>query len=730
MIISGILYSQETGSLRGIITDASTGEIVIYANVFIEGTTIGAPTNTRGYYFVPSIPAGNQKVIISYLGYKKKTVDVVIQANKITELSIALEPNNVELETVNIVSEKSIRDTETDLGLQKITAREIEMQPHGAEADIFRVIKSAPGVSATGDVTSKFFVRGGNSDQNVILMNGAPIYNPFHAMGIFSVVDPEVISQMDFYKGGFGPQYGGRLSSVLDVVTKDGNKNKLGGTATFGMLSGKAMLEGPLGEGSYIMSGRKSYHSSILKNYLNDKEAPFNFYDLSFKVNQTFPEYDKNSKFVMHGFYSFDEVKNDDPLKEDHNISNLILGASWQKIWSTPLFSVFSLYYSGFSAELDPKYSSSKRRENYLADVSANFDFTYVYGNKDEFEFGLQTKHLSTQLEIENVYNNKAKYDETGMEAALYGNYKFYRWDNIGFEAGMRIFLNGVSDVGPIMLEPRFSFTYRPYPTLAIKAAIARHSQEISTLADESELISIFEPWIITPENIAPPEATHYILGIKSYFNDKLSLELEAYYKDLENLIEPNYKKYSEKYADYTRVHGFSYGAEALLKWNTPFMYFKSGYSWSKSEKRRDGVSYRPRFDIRHSLNVLLGFALGKGWNINTSWTVKTGMPFSPLTGFYERINISDPWAYSYISTMPSTTVTIRTFKNNKELPIYHRMDLGVSKDIKIGMFEFNIDASIINVYDRKNIFYYDLETQETVYMLPFLPSISVKAKL
>ncbi|MBI9071255.1 MAG: TonB-dependent receptor [Melioribacteraceae bacterium] len=724
-----LINAQETGSLRGIITDSGTGETVIYANVFIKGTTIGAPTNTRGYYFVPSVPVGKQLVVISYLGYKKKTVEVVIQSNKITELSAALEPDNVKLDVVNIVSEKSIRDTETDLGLQKISAREIEMQPHGAEADIFRVIKSAPGVSATGDVTAKFFVRGGNSDQNMVVMNGVPIYNPFHAMGIFSVIDPEVISQMNFYKGGFGPEYGGRLSSVLDVVTKDGNKNRIGGTATFGMLSGKAMLEGPLGDGSYIFSGRKSYHSGILKKYLNDKEAPFNFYDLSFKINQTFPELDKNSKFTIHGFYSFDEVKNENPLEEDHNISNLVLGSNWQKIWSTPLFSVFSLYYSGFDAELDPKLGSSKGRKNHLYDISANFDFTYVYGNKDEFDFGLQTKHLSTELEIENVYNNKATYNETGTELALYGNYKFYRWEKIGFEAGMRIFLNGISNVGPIMLEPRFSFTYRPWPFIALKAAIARHSQEISTLADENELISIFEPWIITPENIAPPEATHFIIGIKSYFSDKLSLELEAYYKDLANLLEPNYEKYSEKYSDYTRVNGYSYGGEALLKWNTPFMFFKTGYSLSWSEKKRDGLTYRPRFDIRHSLNILLGFALGNGWKFNTSWSLKSGMPYTPLSGYYERLNISNPWSYNYI-TPPSSTVTLRSFKNSKELPFYHRLDVGVSKKLKLGFLDLTIDANIINVYDRKNVFYYDLETKETVYMLPFLPSLSVKAKL
>jgi hypothetical protein len=310
------------------------------------------------------------------------------------------------------------------------------MMPTGVEADIFKVLQSSPGVSSTGDVTSRYFVRGGNSNQNLVLLNGVTVYYPFHALGIYSTIDPEMISGMEFYKGGFGPEFGGRLSSVLNVLTRDGNKNSFHASATAGLLSGKASLEGPIPGGSFLVTGRKSYYAKTLKKYLNDREAPFDFYDMSYKVNYANPALLYNGKFTAHGFSSQDMVKNDDPFKEDYSIKNNLFGLNWYQIWASPLFSEITLSTSNFAAEVLPNLSQAKRRNNFVHDITSLWNFTYIYDSRDELNFGAEHKFVSTGLNLENLYGKNISFDQSGYSLAGYVNYKFYRYEKIGFNLG------------------------------------------------------------------------------------------------------------------------------------------------------------------------------------------------------------------------------------------------------------------------------------------------------
>ena len=209
--------------------------------------------------------------------------------------------------------------------------------------DIFKVIQTSAGVSSTSDVTAKYYVRGGSGDQNEVLLNGVTIYNPFHALGIFSVIDPEMISGLEFYKGGFEPKFGNRISSILDIATKDGNRNKFGGTAQLSMVSGKLAIEGPIPHGSFMATARKSYHTDVMNYYFEDNEAPFDFYDFSLKINYANPDFDKGSNFVVHGFHSSDLVDNNDPLKENYSIKKV--GKNRNKLF----LDIQSEYYSTYN---------------------------------------------------------------------------------------------------------------------------------------------------------------------------------------------------------------------------------------------------------------------------------------------------------------------------------------------------------------------------------------------
>ena len=560
LILNAVINAAGTGSLRGFVSDSTNGEAVIYANVIIKGTLNGSPTNTKGYYYIPSIPAGKHTVIISHINFQAKEITVTIKENQITELNVSLSPKNIELQEVSIIGRNTLKPTETNLGLEKISIKEIEMMPIGAEPDVFRALQTTAGVTTTGDVSAQYYVRGGAGDQNLVLLNGATIYNPFHALGIFSVIDPEMISAVEFYKGGFPTKYGGRLSSILNIITKDGNKNSYHATASASLLSGKLSAEGPIPHGSFIVTGRKSYYAEILKKYLSNESAPFDFYDLSFKANYENPDFLDNGKFVLFGFASKDAVNNNDPLLEDYNVRNNVLGMNWNQVWASPLFSTINFSYSGFRAEVNPNLSQSKYRMNKLDDFTADFNFTYIYENKDELEFGLQNKILAVKLRQQNLFGTTTDFNQNGWDMTGYINYKFYRWDKVGFEVGMRTKFVALSELRPFFFEPRLSIHYLPLPFFSIKASIGRYSQEIISLANENEVISIFQPWVIVPRGVAAPEATDLSLGFDAYLNDQLEISLTGYYKYITDLTDVN----EQAYPGYTYDSSVSYDYSAI----------------------------------------------------------------------------------------------------------------------------------------------------------------------
>ncbi|MGE5403040.1 MAG: TonB-dependent receptor [Ignavibacteriales bacterium] len=722
-------FAIEKGKLRGFVTDSTSGEVIGYASVFLKGTTLGTTTNNRGYYFIPSIPAGSYTVVVSYIGFQTREQQVAITGNGIFQLDIKLVPTSIRMREVSVIGEKSVRVNETDLGLDKISTGDITSLPGGFEADIFKVLQTAPGVSATGDVTARYYVRGGTSNQNLVILNDVIIYNPFHALGIYSVIDPDMISMAEFYKGGFGPEFGERLSSVLNVVTKDGNRNNFRTTATAGLLSGKASFEGPIPWGSFLFTGRKSYYTKVLNKYLNGQDAPFDFYDLSYKVNFADPSLLKNGKFVLHGFFTGDRINNNDPDRADYNLTNNIIGLNWYQIWASPLYSFISFSSSTFQAEVLPNLSKTKSRDNKVRDLSTNWNFTYIYDSKDELAFGLINKYLSTKLNMENTYLMRTEFSKQGHEMSGYCNYKFYRYETIGLNLGMRVNFISIAKLRPFLLEPRLSITYRPNPLLSLKASVSRHSQEITTLSDETELISIFEPWTIIPDNVAAAEATQLSAGLETYLNENFSLEMETYYKSLTNLTEINRKKFMPTDPDYINVEGESYGLESLLKYQSASLFMKASYTLSWSYKIGDKGRYFPRYDVRHSANILANLNLGAEWYFNVTWTFNSGMPFYPISGFYNTMQIQNPWLTGY-ELQAYKAITMWERDNIKRLPYYHRLDLGITKNFSIGPFNFETSVSALNVYDRKNIFYLDRDTGRKVYMLPFLPSFSIKAEL
>ena len=720
--------SHAFGTLRGIVRDSVTAEVLPYANIYIKEINAGASTDSRGFFIIPSIPANRKyTIIVTYVGYSPETVTASILENKITQVNIYLSKSAIELGNV-IVSGKS--RNEVDVTAQKIPIRDIENMTYGVETDVMRSIQLQPGVQSAGDVSAKYYVRGGASNENLVLLNETPIYNPFHALGIFSVIDPDMINSVEFYKGGFGARYGGRLSSVMDIITKDGNRNNFGATAAVSQLTVKSALEGPIPDGSFIITGRKSYSNEILKKFTNNKSIPIDFYDASFKVNYSNPEFLPISKFTFFGFTSNDKIDYKDKLHANFNWSNSNLGFNWfTATQNSPLFAELTLYYSKFSGGEIPITSNDRYIKNEVEDLTFKTDFNYVLNDRNEYYGGVTINFIKTGLLLRNT---TGKLKNVGSEGTLFGGYGGFKLLSVNrFKAdfGSRLNVLKLAEAPSLFFEPRLNLTYGLLPTLNLKAAWGIYQQELVTISDEDEVLALFEPWIITPEYLKTSNAIHYIGGFDYFLTERLKINVEAYYKIMHDLAVLNDNVIYPTDPQLINASGESHGAEVTMNYKNSWINAQLSYSYSWTTKKVRDIVYHPRYDSRNNVKIFINCELGDNWRAGISWNYNSGMPYTQLLGYYNKYNPSD-------ILIPSSLLTsyayfpILAARNAAHLPDYHRLDINLSKKFRLWIMNVNVDLSVINVYDRKNFFYFDTQTGERVNMLPFLPSIDIKVEL
>ena len=723
------VYAQPKGTIRGLVTDSTSGEALAFANVMIEGLNTGASTDVRGYFIIRSVPANKEySLLISYVGYSSKRVKALVRPRQVTELEIQLLPNSFELQTVEKIGERVTKENATDLSLEKIAVKEIEMLPKGVETDVMRSIQFLPGVQFTGDVSARYYVRGGAANQNLVLLNGATIFNPFHALGLFSVVDPEMINNIEFYKGGFSAEYSGRISSVLNLNTKEGNKYNYHAKAGGTFLSAKASVEGPTPHGSFMLTGRKSISNKILGKFLNDKNVPIDFYDASFKINYANDDLMENAKFTLHGFASGDFINNNNPKVEDFRWKNSIIGIKYFQMGDAPLFYEVSMAISHFDGELIQNQSAKRPRKNVVDEMTLLSDFTYVMGSKDEVSVGWHIKEFRSTLLLFNYRGFQSDIGSHGSNISVYGKYKLLRYRNFGMDAGTRVNLTRYSPGGggTYFLEPRLNLTFRFTPKWAVKASWGIFQQDLTTLSDENEVITLFDPWLITPRYLDPARSFHYIAGIDFDYSNEFSMKLESYYKLTKNFPFLNERRIFPTDPELIAGTGEAYGLELSGLLNNSMMSVRTGYTLSWAFKEAAGRRYAPRYDSRHNFNITADINLGKGWRISGIWTYSSGLPFTQFHGYYNKLSVTDIY-----SLFPQFKPVLSLDERNlARMPDYHRMDLSLSKKLQIGYFKFTLDLSVLNVYNRKNLFYLDRNTGARVNMLPILPSATIKAEI
>jgi hypothetical protein len=729
---SGILtFSQQRGTLRGFVTDSLSGEALPYSNILVEETSFGASADLRGTFTITGIEANKEYSIrVSYVGYITKHIKVYIKPNEVTQINVPLTESTIRLQEIEKIGEKVHRPNETDLGLQKLTVKELELLPKGVETDIFRSLQLLPGVQSTGDVSARYYVRGGASDQNLVLLNGIPIYNPFHALGLFSIIDPEMINAVEFYKGGFTAEYGGRLSSVLNMITKDGNKYRYSGNGTLSFLTGKAAVEGPIPGGSFMVTGRKSLFDRVLRRFINYKDAPFSFYDLSAKLNYATSDTKSLSKFSVQGFNSHDGLVNDDPTKADYSWTNNLYGFYWFQAWQdVPIYSEVNFSISAFDGNIDPKLSNALERKNSITDITLKADFTNVYESRDEIKVGYKLKSVKTDYNFENLQGNKSALSEQALHFSLYTKYRFLRFESFGADIGTRINLLSLTEQHAPVFEPRVNLTYAIFPWLILKGAWGIYTQELITLTNENEIISLFEPWSIVPGYLQVPEAIHYVTGLELNLPEGISFNTEVYYKDLKRTAELNPNKADDRDPDLVQASGESYGAEFMLKYSKDFFQFTTSYSLSWAYRNINSWISYPRYDSRNAINSNLIISFGSGWEASLSWFFNSGLPFTQIVGYYDKLYLDNLFSFGgFLGNY--NPYTLLGDSNLGRLPEYHRLDIGITKKFSIGFTKIEVSGNVLNVYDRKNIFYFERDTGKRINMLPILPTASIRIEI
>ncbi len=723
--------AQDFGTLRGLVVDSTTSEALSFSSAYIKELGIGANTDMRGYFLITSVPANkNFTLIVSYVGYRSKTLTVKVQTGKMSHYTIKLSSSDIQMKTIEATGERISATSDSKISVDRISARQLETAPKGIESDIFRTIKYLPGVTATSDISARYYVRGGTSNQNLVLIDGITIYNPFHALGLFSVVDPDIVNSIEFFKGGFGAQFGGRLSSVMNIVTKDGNKNNFSSKLSASLLSGKFLVEGPMGKGSFIASGRKSLTNSITKKFLEDGTVPVDFYDASFKANYSDPDFLSGAKFSLSGFVSSDNIKNTDPRVEDYKWDTRALGFKWFQASDAPLFFELGISVSSFNGKTIPKFSDKTPLENKVTDLDLQMDFTYMFEERDELNIGFHVKQIATNLLFVNAQGSEVNTDYSGANIVLYGKYKLARFDFMKLDAGARINLTSLSrNLGKKNIEPRVNLLLAPFKNFTVKGSYGLFQQELTTIGDENEVINIFEPWLVVPDYLPPTTASHYILGFDYTPFVSTFIGLEFYYKKTNNLPVVNQNKILVTDRDFTTAEAESYGMESSLKIALDPVTFSTSYTLAYAYKMLGGLLYYPKYDIRHNFNISLEFDLGYEWNTGFVWTFNTGLPFTQIVGFYDKFYFDNFFA-GWLNADPRKPYGILGIQNLSRLPSYHRLDFTMSKKFRLNPFNVEVSFSILNLYNRENIFYYKRETGEKVNMLPFLPSATITIAL
>jgi hypothetical protein len=745
--------SAQTGSIRGFVYESESGEPVIFTNVYLYKTSMGAATDVNGYFAITKVPQGQYTLMVSYMGFDTLRMPLTIKANDLITKKIYLVKSTYNLEEISISATRQNRQVETQTSIIKIAPRDIQQIPSiGGQPDLAQYLQVLPGVIFSGDQGGQLYIRGGPPIQNKVLLDGMVIYNPFHSIGLFSVFDVDILKNVDVFTGGFNADYGGRISSIMDISTRDGNKNRLSGKIDASTFGAKVLLEGPIAKSknedgtsaSFILSAKNSYlaeSSKIFYQYINEDGLPYNYFDFYGKISINAAN---GSKVNFYGFDFTDNVQYQ--ILQDYRWKSIGGGMNFVVIpGRSPVLLEGNLAYSNYKVSLTE--TNQRERSSSIGGFNAGFNFTYFIG-KNSLKYGIEIAGYKTVLDFFNSVNRRINLTENTTEPAVYVKYK---WNTGKFviEPGLRF--QYYASLSEASLEPRLAIKYNMLEHFRLKMAAGLYSQNLLSTTYENDVVSLFYGFISSPDNL-PSEfmgksvtskiqkSDQVVLGFEVDLTKNAYLNVEGYYKYYPQLTTMNRNKiYDDNAAnsdkpdilkkDFVIEKGDAEGVDVSLRYDISHFHFWAVYSLCYIH-RNDGVSeYVPTYDRRHNVNLTATYLFGKHlrWELDARWNYGSGFPFTQTAGYYEQVSFENIGS-NYIDQNGQLGIVYSDF-NKGRLPYYSRLDVNLKKTFVFGVkknTKLEINVGVTNALDQQNIFYVDRITTEKIYQLPLMPSLGL----
>lgn len=740
----GLFAQSEKLTVSGYVKDNKNGEGLIGASVFVKELLTGTTTNTYGFYSL-TLPKGNYTLVISSVGYRKAIKDVKLTETNQT-FNVEVQEDGQELAEV-IVSGKREDDNikAIEMSVNKVDMKTIKKIPALlGEVDLVRAIQLLPGVSTVGEGATGFNVRGGSIDQNLVLLDDAPVYNSSHLFGFFSIFNPDAVKDVKLIKGGIPAQYGGRASSILDVRMKEGNAKQLEINGGIGFIFSRLSIEAPIikNKASFIVATRRSYADVLAKPFLtgNNADTQFNFYDLTAKVNYNI---NQNNTVFVSGYFGRDVFGN----QFGFNWGNSTLSARWNHVFSSKLFLNSTAFYSNYDYLLDTDLNNKRPNNQFkwksnIKNLSFKPDFTYYITPENTLTFGGQiliydfapgeasATSNGNRVDFGSPAKNSVEYsayigNEWRVSPKLslqygvrYSRYDYTSKDNLYY---IRRFV-GVSDTFTSgydldsspndtqkaltnyqNFEPRFNLKLETGENSSIKASYNRLTQYIHLLSNTAASTPL-DVWTSSTNNIKPQLSDQWALGyFKNFGENEYETSLEVYYKDLQNQIDyadrsnlflnPKFEK------DLLFGKGRAYGVELFIKKNKGKLTGWLSYTLARTERQVESLNggnwYPTRYDRTHTLNLVGQYELNKKWSFGANLALISGVPYSlaPQQGTYENFTYG---------------ITGAGVRGNIRLPLYNRFDISATKKNKKALFgkgESEWVFSVYNITNRRNPF-------------------------
>lgn len=706
-IIIFSLVSAQNGIISGFVSDSSSGEALIGANVIVQETGKGMATDLNGYYVIQDITPGSYTIMVSYVGFSVRRSSIDIAPSQSIKLDISLKEEVVELNQVEVTAEKIQRRNNIQPSKINLSPRMMKSAPALAEPDLFRTIQALPGVLTTSEYSTGLIIRGGNTDQNLIMLDGITVYNPSHLGGVFSNFIVDGIKEAELIKGAYNAEYGGRLSAVLNVISREGNRKEFKGKANISLLSAQTTLEGPFYKGAWVLSGRRTYFDLVLPKVLPEDVAssipPYYFYDVQGHV---FSDLSPKDRLSLSYYSGIDDILFD-TFGLDGRWGNNTISLHYRRLFSERLVGNFLIANSKFFTRFGLGGDGGLVSDNLIDDQTISGDFSWFRSSESTIKFGIQYKILG--FEYINKFQDSTNFEikTSPVEMGTYAKTKFDFGNRLIIEPGVRV---NYYDVFPDSIYPdiRLGIKYLLTDDRYLNISMGNYHQFISTFQDDFNP-AILDNWIAADESVAPGKSTQLVLGYEEYIN-KYKIQVEGYYKELKNLLTYEEKRSStdanvssDMLSDIlTPSDGYAYGLELFAQKMTGNLSGWLAYTFSVSRKSMQSIfnesveEYYTNWDRTHALSFLGNYQVNDKWELNWRWALQSGQAYTPILGYYIQRFPESP--EEVFRTIPGT-------RNSGRYEPYSRIDLGAVYHAKIGKTNVDFFFQIINTMNRKNTF-------------------------